>query len=106
MTLPISRWSNSATAKTLPPKLQRLLISAHMASEANRPLLYTRHSDHALRGFADAGERCPRIHNPCTARAAERRGLVQIISSPEHGDLQLHITGFGIDALTKIQRTS
>jgi|GEM_PF-5176924 hypothetical protein len=97
MTPPIARWSTSPRANLLPPTIVALLRAASNAARANRPLRY-----HKL-GFYD-----PRrvnvldVHSFATARAAERRGLVQ--TSGEAPFRILHITGLGLDAQARLNR--
>ena len=102
---PIPQWSTSKRAGKLPPRLDALLVAAAAAGEDNRALDYTGHPENHLRGFADPSQRCLRIHSVGTAHAAARRGLVQFVGSIDEGNLQLHITGLGLNALAKIRRT-
>ena len=106
MTPPIPHWSTSKRAGVLPPRLDALLEAAAAAGEDNRALNYTGAPDRQLCGVADPSARTLRIHSVGTAHAAARRGLVQFVGSIDQGNLQLHITGLGLNALAKIRRKS
>ena len=97
MTPPIPQWSNSPRSGALSPALIGLLADAGAASDAGRPLAYE-----PGKGFYDAFNARGRIHPTTTARAGERRGLVQVTGADDQR--QLHITGLGLDALAKIRR--